>query len=127
MSARPRSLVDTHELVEQVLAEIRALRADVAGLLRAKAALDAGRARAVAERRKHGAYLRTLVLETAAAEQQAGRGGRGLAGRVSRKLQGHVSEGHARKILSLAQSSARDSVGSNAALGDKPSCTTRTF
>jgi hypothetical protein len=73
----------------------------------------------------NAAYVRTLVLDTAAIEQQAGRGGRGLAGRVTRKLQGKVSEGHVRKILSRALSSGRDSSLSNPAKGEQP-CTTRT-
>jgi hypothetical protein len=125
VTARPRPLDAQHELLEQVLAELRALRAAVQGLLRARAALDAGRARAIADKRRKGSYTRTLVLELAAAEQQAGRGGRGLAGRVTRKLQGQVSEAHVRKILSSTQSNARDSVVSNSAKGDDE-CTTRT-
>lgn len=124
MSARPRG-DPQQQLLEQLLAEMRALRADVQSLLRARAALDAGRARAIAEKRKRAAYTRQLVLETVAAEQQAGRGGRGLAQRVAGKLQGKVSVSQVRKIISLALSSASDSVGSNAAKGDH-ACTTRT-
>ena len=106
-------LAELRQLIEQNLAETRALRADVQGLLRARAALDAGRAKRIAEKRKSAAYVRQLVLETAAADQQAGRPALGRAGRVAGKLNGMVSESHVRKILSRTQSSARDSVGSN--------------
>lgn len=112
MTARPRALVDSHELLEQLLAEVRALRAEVQGVMRARAALDAGRARAIAAKRRKGSYTRTLVVDLAAAEQQAGRGGRGLAGRVARKLQGKVSESQVRKIL-RALSCERDFLKSN--------------
>jgi len=111
VTARPR-LVDQHELLEQLLAEVRALRAEVQGVMRARAALDAGRARAIAAKRRKGSYTRTLVVDLAAAEQQAGRGGRGLAGRVARKLQGKVSESQVRKIL-RALSCERDFLKSN--------------
>lgn len=123
MTARP-ARPGTDELIEQLIVEVRALRAEVQGVLRARAALDAGRARAIAEKRKRAAYTRSLVLETAAADHQAGRPARGRAGRVARKLNGLVSEGQARKIL-RALSSARDSAGYNAEK-ESDQCSTRT-
>jgi hypothetical protein len=85
---------------------------DVQGLLRARAALDAGRAKVNAEKRKRATYTRHLVLETAAADQRAGTPARGRAGRVARKLNGLLSESQVQKIL-RALCCARDSVSSN--------------
>jgi len=115
VTARPR-LVDQHELLlevlAEVLAEVRALRADVQGLLRARAALDAGRAKGIAAARKRASYSRTLVLDLAAADQQADRPDRGRAGRVARKLRGQLSESQVAKILRTL-SSVRDSAAFN--------------
>lgn len=105
-------LAELRALAEQNLAETRALRADLQGVLRARAGLDAGRARAIEKAQKFGAYTRNLVVDLAAADVHAGRPERGRAGRIAKKLNGLAGEAHVRKILRTL-SSVRDSSGSN--------------
>ena len=105
---------DVRELLAQILQELHALRSEVAALNRMRTALDAGRAKAIAAKRRKGAAARATVLELADADRRAGRSERGRAGRVARRLGGALSESRVRKIL-RALSSERDFVGSNGA------------
>lgn len=91
---------------ERSASELRAVGA------RVLAALDRGRAKAIAQARARGARTLALVADLAHADLLAGRSARGRPGRIARRLRGAVSERRVREILA-ALYSVSDSVAQN--------------
>jgi hypothetical protein len=87
-------------------------RADAALGVAVRRALDAGRAKRIANAKQRGAASAALVADLAMLDLAAGRPERGRAGRIARKLHGELSESRVRKIL-RAFSNATDSTASN--------------
>ena len=93
-------------------AKPRARTSDAALGVAVRRALDAGRAKRIANAKRRGAASAALVLDAAMLDVHAGRPERGRAGRIARKLKGDLSESRVRKIL-RAFSNGSDSVASN--------------
>lgn len=68
------------------------------------AGLAKGRAIAIRQGQERAAAKRLTVVIVANADRAAGKPSRGLAGRVSRKLQGAISERHVKRILARLSS-----------------------
>jgi hypothetical protein len=84
---------------EALAVEVEALRAEVRALHRGRDGLERGRAIAIADAKKRGAYSRVLVASLAHADQLAGRPRRGRAKRVALTLGGQLSESQVGKLL----------------------------
>ena len=63
------------------------------------AGLDRGRTLAIQQAKARAAGKRLMVVIAANADRAAGKPERGLAGRISRKLHGAISERHVKRIL----------------------------
>ncbi|MEO7863737.1 MAG: hypothetical protein ABIU05_25555 [Nitrospirales bacterium] len=66
---------------------------------RVLAALDRGRALAIQQAQARAEGKRLMVVIAANADRAAGKPERGLAGRISRKLHGAISERQTKRIL----------------------------
>ena len=99
-------------LLEALVREVRELRAEVRAMNRARAAFDAGRAKAIGQMRRRAEQHERLVLHWAAFDADRGHSPRGRAGRVTRQLRGLLSESQVQRILRKL-SSSRDSAVSN--------------
>ena len=79
---------------------------------RVLAGLDKGRSKAIAQAQERAAQKTMLVVIAANADRDAGWPSRGLAGRISRKLGGAISERHCKRILdalsSVSETSRQD-------------------
>ena len=73
------------------------------------AGLDRGRQIAIQQAQARAAEKRIMIVIAANADHAAGKPERGLAGRISRKLHGAISERHAKRILDALSSASGSS------------------